>query len=91
MRNIISYDIERDVDSKIHKYKMTCGVIHRPLKNTVRPDAEIKFYKMPQFCCMVENLGLRPQRLEPKELENDRIKSLVNIRDELHIQTSATK
>lgn len=41
----ISFDEERDLKQKVHKFQSICGTIKRTLKNKTRRDTVLKFYK----------------------------------------------
>jgi len=40
-----SFEKDKDIDHKIHKFQYICGTIHRTLKNKTRKDTMLKFYK----------------------------------------------
>lgn len=44
--NDISYDRDKDINNKLHKYQIMCGIINRTLKNKVRTETKMKFYKV---------------------------------------------
>lgn len=41
----ISYEPDRDVTDKVHRFQWICGTIHRTLKNKTRKDTKMKLYK----------------------------------------------
>ncbi|KAJ4444055.1 hypothetical protein ANN_05844 [Periplaneta americana] len=41
----ISFDEERDLKQKVHRFQSICGTIKRTLKNKTRKDTVLKFYK----------------------------------------------
>lgn len=40
-----TYERDKDVESKVHKFQAICGTINRTLKHKTRKDTRIKFYK----------------------------------------------
>lgn len=42
----ISYDYDEDINNKVSKFQGICGTINRTLRNKVRKETQLKFYKV---------------------------------------------
>lgn len=45
LRDRINYQNDRDMDNKVNKFQCICGTTNRKLRNKVRKETKLKFYK----------------------------------------------
>lgn len=96
----VSYNYDNDITNKLHKYQYICGTIYRSLRNKVRPETILKFYKTmaaPVLLYGCESWTMRKKdtsRIQTTEMKflrrikgctlRDRIRN-IDIREELDI------